>query len=87
MLLSPSMQTPSDRFETSVAFSQVISAVEYIAGEPRPFEVYVPPLTVTVPPPLSVLIAADDLPLVVTVRFSALVIPPPVSLFRPSRRP
>ena len=39
MELSPSMQTPSERLETRAAFDTVMSAVEYIAGEPSPFEV------------------------------------------------
>ena len=35
----PSMQTPSERFEIRLASETVISAVEYIDGEPRPFVV------------------------------------------------
>ena len=41
----------------------------------------------TVPPPLSVLIAADDCPLVVTVRFEAMVTPPPVVMIPPEPLP
>ena len=47
-----------------------------MAGEPMPDDVYVPPSTVTQPPPRSVRIGADEPPDVVIVRSSATVVPP-----------
>lgn len=67
----------------SFALLTEISAVEYTAGELYPLLVYVPPSTLTVPPPRSDLMAADELPEVVTVRLDALVVPPPVVCIPP----
>ena len=39
---------------------------------------YAPPLTLTVPPPRSERMAADELPEVSTTKLLALVVPPPV---------
>lgn len=71
----PSTTTPSLAFAVSVAFLTVMSAVEYIAGLPVPLVTYVPPSTFTVPPPLSLLIAAAELPLVATSSLLAFVVP------------
>ena len=71
ILFLPSIHTPSDRLDTRVAFLTVISAVDYIAGDPRPLDVYVPPSTTTVPPPRSVRIGTEEPPEVVTVRLLA----------------
>ena len=46
-----------------------------------------PPSTVTVPPPRSVRIGAEDWPLVVTVRLYAFVTPPPVVMMPPEPLP
>ena len=80
-VLAPSITIPSDAFATNVASFTVISAVEYIDGEPFPVVVYVPPFTFTVPPPLSLLIAALDVPLVFIVKFDAFVVPSLDELF------
>ena len=52
-------------------------------GEPCPVVVYVPPSTVTIPPPLSVLIAALEVPEVLIVKLDAFIIPPPVVIIPP----
>ena len=46
-----------------------------------------PPVTVTVPPPRSDRIAAEELPLVSMVRFSAFIVPPPVVIRPPEQLP
>mgnify|MGYP004528194723 CR=1 FL=1 len=46
----PSITIPSEALEINLAFFTVISAVEYIVGDPCPVVVYVPLSTVTVPP-------------------------------------
>ena len=48
---------------------------------------YVPFSTFTFPPPLSLLIAALDVPLVFIVKFVALVVPPPVVIIPPALSP
>ena len=58
-----------------------------MTGEPVPLVVYDPPVTVTVPPPLSERIAAEELPLVLMVRFSAFIVPPPVVIRPPEQLP
>lgn len=79
----PSIITPSDALETSLALLTVIDAVEYIAGEPWPFVVYIPPSTFIIPPPLSLLIAADDIPEVVMFKLLATIFQPPVAIIPP----
>lgn len=56
----------------------MMSAVEYTEGEPIPVVVYFPPVTSTLPPLRSVLIATLDLPEVFIVRSDAVIVPPPV---------
>ena len=83
----PSIQTPSDLLEVSTALDTFTSAVLYIAGDPSPFEVYVPPVTLTHPPPRSVLIGAEEPPLVSIVRSDAFVVPPKVVMIPPLQLP
>ena len=86
-VFAPSITIPSDAFATNVASFTMISAVEYIDGEPFPVVVYVPPFTFTVPPPISLHIAAIDVPLVFIVKFDAFVVPPPVVIIPPALSP
>ena len=44
---------------------------------------YFPPFTVRVPPPLSLLIGADEFPSVSAVTFLAVKVPPPVTMMAP----
>lgn len=60
------------RFQV-LPFSMVITALSDTAVHPSSLST-----TFTVPPPLSDLMAADELPEVVTVRLLAFVVPPPV---------
>ena len=53
---------------------------------PTPLVVYVPPSTLTVPPPRSLRIAAEESPSVSTVRLLAMVVPPPVVWMPPELR-
>lgn len=64
-----------------------MSAVEYMLGEPVPAVVYVSLFTVTVPPSLYDLIAADNVPLVFIVKLFAVVLPPPVVIIPPALSP
>ena len=52
-----------------------------------PSVTYVPPSTVTVPPPLSDLIAAEELPVVWIERLEAFIVPPPVVMRPPEQFP
>ena len=79
----PSITTTCATLDFRVTSLPVIAAVEYIAGEPVPLVVYVPPVTLIVPPPLSDLIAADEPLAVVIVRLLASIVPPPVTMIPP----
>ena len=58
-----------------------------MTGDPVPLVAYTPPSTVTVPPPRSDRMAADELPLVKTRRFLAFIVPPPVVIRPPEQLP
>ena len=83
----PSMTIPSEVLEVRVASLTVISAVEYIDGEPVPDVSKEPPVTVTISPPLSDLMAADELPEVFIVTLVAFIVPPPVVISPPEQLP
>ena len=83
----PSITTASDVPAVRVESATVISAVEYIAGDPTPPVVPVILSAVTVPPPLSVRMAADEFPDVSIVTFDAVRLAPPVVISPPELLP
>jgi hypothetical protein len=70
----------SDFEDVNFAFSTVISAVEYIAGDHNQFVVYSHQSTLSVQPPLSDLIAADEFHSVIILTFFAVNLPHHVTM-------
>lgn len=77
--LEPSITAASAPVAVMVAPEMVITPVEYMPGESTPEVTIVPPVTVMVPLPRSVAIAAPFLPAVVMSTLVRMSVPPSVA--------